>query len=117
MNSPSLLSKLDNLQALHEVVNEKYDVIAVSETWKTDLNDQLLHISGYKKIFNKRCDGRMRGGVALFVKNSIDFAIKTADNTNTFESIFIELSCKYKLKHFHWCYLSTSKHRIIKFQY
>ena len=37
-------------------------------------------------------------GVALFVKNSIDFVIKTTDNTNTFESIFIELSCKYKLK-------------------
>ena len=30
-------------------------------------------------------------------KNSVNFVIKITDNTNTFESIFIELSCKYKL--------------------
>ena len=57
INARSLLSTLNNLQVLLVVVNVKFDVIAVSETWETDLNDQLLHISGYKKISNKRCNG------------------------------------------------------------
>ena len=48
-NIRSLLSKLDHLQALLEVTNVKFDVIVVSETWETDLNDQLLHINEYKK--------------------------------------------------------------------
>ena len=39
INARSLLSKLDNLQALFEFVNVKFDVIAASETWGTDLND------------------------------------------------------------------------------
>ena len=41
INARSLLSKLDNLQVLLEVVNVKFDVIAVSETRETGLNDQL----------------------------------------------------------------------------
>ena len=41
INVRSLLSKLDNLQVLLEVVNVKFDVIIVSATWETDLNDQL----------------------------------------------------------------------------
>ena len=96
INARSLLRKLDYLQVLLEVANVKFDVIALSETWKTDLSDQLLHTNGQKKISNRRCDGRMGGGVVLFVKNSTDFVIKATDKSTTFESIFIELFCLKK---------------------
>ena len=42
IKSRSLLSKLDNLHVLLDVINVKFDVIAVSDTWETDLNDQLV---------------------------------------------------------------------------
>ena len=44
----------------------------------------------------------------MFVKNSNNFVIKTTDSAHTFESIFIELSFKYKPKKCNWCYLLTS---------
>ena len=98
INARSLMNKLDNLQILLESTNIKFDVIAVSETWKTDLSAHLIYINGYNKISNRRFDGRQEGGVALFVKNSIDYGIKTTANIKTFESVFIEISCEFKQK-------------------
>ena len=68
INARSLWSKIDNPQVLLEVVNVKFDVIAASETWESDVNDQLLHIRRYTKISNKWYDGRMGGGGCLVCK-------------------------------------------------
>ena len=63
----SLFHKLDELK----LRAQKYDVIAITETWaKDDMTDAELSIDGFV-IFTSDRKGRLGGGVLLYVRSSI----------------------------------------------
>ena len=76
-------------------------VIAVSETWATADSETLLLLSGYVGISKNRPKSR-KGGVAVFVRDSISFSkrldLDIYDNED-FESICIDIDDKKIAKH------------------
>jgi hypothetical protein len=67
----SLKDKTDQLEVLLNSLKLAFDIIAVSETWDTNVTVSLTNIAGYTKEYKIREDGRKGGGVALFIKNNI----------------------------------------------
>ena len=67
-NARSLNNKMEEFEA--KVTNEEYDIVAVSETWLKENSNRRTGLEGYKEY---RCDRkeRIRGGVAIWVKDSI----------------------------------------------
>jgi len=90
LNARSLLHKMDHLQTLLQIINLDMDVIAVSETWETSINSDLMNIPGYNKCSQYRNTGELGGGVALLVRKSLDYSPLKLQ-TKTFESVFLEL--------------------------
>lgn len=79
MNSQSIcarkLSKLDELRQIFSISN--VDVACICETWlREEIDDAILNIAGYKLIRNDR-KGRVGGGIAIYLKKSIDFQVIT----------------------------------------
>ena len=52
-----------------------FSVIAIIETWAYFTKESLLIIPGYNSIFKNRLKGR-RGGVALFVRQSLAYSVR-----------------------------------------
>ena len=75
LNVQSLRSHHDQLRVLVASLNRQPLVIAICETWLSD-NDplNLYHLDGYQKgIFVNRQNSR-GGGLALFIKNKINYS-------------------------------------------
>ena len=55
------------------IINNKIDVIAVTETWFKDIPDDLILLSGFKCHRRDRNDSSKTkgGGVSIFVRNHI----------------------------------------------
>jgi len=95
LNARSILHKLDHLETLLNIINLDVDIIAVSETWETDINANLINIHGYNKFSKHRTNNDKGGGVALFVRKSLDYSPINHKST-LFESAFIELKVPYQ---------------------
>ncbi len=71
----------------------KFDYIGVSEAYNCEL-DQQLSLPGYHEIITRsRTDGG-RGGVTLFIKQSIQYKIRedlSIIDAHVFESLLIEV--------------------------
>ena len=84
------------LEALLSFVTYKLEIISysISETWITPLSSgPFLNLRGYKFVHNSRLHFK-RGGVTLYVKDTIKFYVLTEVTTmheKLFESIFIKL--------------------------
>ncbi len=88
-----------NWEVFHELLcnlhsdSFDFDFIGVSEAYRCD-QDKRLALSGYHDILSKTRDTGFRGGVALFVKQTINFHIRDDLSVfipHVFESIFIEV--------------------------
>jgi len=91
LNARSLLKKLNLLEVLIKAFNVNIDIIAVTETWETSSNEHVINISGYNKYSKYRGSEMKGGGVALFIKNTLEYSAINIE-TQTFESIFIEVN-------------------------
>ena len=99
-NIQGLSAKFDNLVTfMNDLSSEKFEnlpiVLALSETWLSDLDESSYHINGYHPIIARsRNDNSCRGGVAFYVRidqefeprNDLDLFIPFV-----FESVFIHL--------------------------
>ena len=94
LNVRSLIHKIDHLEALLNTMNIEVDIIAITETWETPINSDLINLPGYNKCSKCRTYNN-KGGVALFVRDSIDFSIVKYE-TKTFESVIIEIKTHSK---------------------
>ena len=94
LNVNSLLPKIDEIRLL--VKNKKIDILVVNETKIDDkVEDQLIAIDDYSR---KRCDrNRNGGGVALYVKNTVNFKPRDDFPNNSLELICIEVEPKNSL--------------------
>jgi hypothetical protein len=74
-------------------LKEKFDIIAISETWFTkDTPHSLFNLDGYSLHYASR-KNKQGGGVALYISNHLSCkSTKVYCSENLFESIFIELS-------------------------
>ena len=68
----------EKLQEYLNVVEDKFSIIALTETWCSDDRadkSSVWQISNYTLIHQIRQTGQKGGGIALFVHNNFDFMI------------------------------------------
>ena len=94
LNVNSLLAKIDEIRLLAK--NKKIDILIVNETKIDDkVEDQLIAIDDYSL---KRCDrNRNGGGVALYVKNTVNFKPREDFPNKSLELVCIEVEPKNSL--------------------
>src|SRR6218665_738333 len=85
-NQTSLWTHLDNIK-------HKFHIIALTETWTTEDNEDHLIYPGYNTYFKSRAQG-IHGGVALLIDNTFQVTIidAIACPTSPIESIFVNVS-------------------------
>ena len=91
-NSRSVINKVDMLRSIACV--EKLDIIGITETWLDTAGKHFLpevEIEGYN-LFHKDREGRRGGGVALYVKSTINSYVNTTIKTDSnTESLWIDI--------------------------
>jgi len=58
INARSLIKNLDNILLFKKGLSHKFSVIALTETWTNEDNEQLVDIEGYNKIIKHREVGK-----------------------------------------------------------
>ena len=95
VNCRGLSNNWERFKDLIETMHNEYfefDVIAVSECYSHE-HDTRLWLPGYQDILSANRKNEHKGGVALFVKDSIQYKVRTDLSVfipNVFESLFIE---------------------------
>ena len=76
-------------------LDHSFSVIALSETWLKDNNQQLCNIDGYSSEHVVR-ESRIGGGVSLFINNDIEYTLlkNVCITDSNMESLFIEIDNK-----------------------
>jgi len=100
LNARSLQNKVDKLELFLNVLDFEFDVITVVETWESEENTKVINIPGYNKISKKRPDGKLGGGVAVFLnqKKDIKYSLRETKVAHTFESVIVEFHKPFKTK-------------------
>ena len=79
-----LCTKLDELSVL--LCNNCVDIAILTETWLNDgITDDLVHITGYYLYRRDRQDGRIGGGVAVYVKYGTPCVFQSYHNQPSLE--------------------------------
>ena len=75
------------------ILNQKYDIFALSETWLNDsIPSNLFSIPGYYPLIRlDRSDGRRAGGVAVYVTSAISAKRRNDLESSHFELLWVEL--------------------------
>ena len=96
INCAGLLSKLDSIIELNNMLNNPFHAIAVSETWLTNLDEDQAIIPEYEFISKPR-EHKSRGGVGIFIKCNLPYTVrKDITSTNVdFEICAIEIENKF----------------------
>ena len=92
-NARSLVNKIKELELL--VKSENADIIGVTETWlNTNILDSEMSMEGYSLLRKDRSDNRRGGGVALYIRNDINFIYcEHLIETEFPESLFCSIIC------------------------
>jgi hypothetical protein len=85
------VSKFEEIASI--ILNQKYDIFALSETWLNDsIPSSLFTISGYCPLIRlDRSDGRRAGGVAVYVTSAIPIKRRSDLESSDFELLWIVL--------------------------
>ena len=95
INICSLIPHIDLLHANLAGLSSKFSVIAITETWTTELNEQAVTLPGYDVMIKSRGDAR----VGLLFDSSLNLNIKArpdlaCKDSNVMESMFVQLPQK-----------------------
>lgn len=92
VNCRSLNKNFAALKNLLSSVSGKLSIIAVSETWLTELSQDTFNLIGFNFVSNCR-KNKIGGGVGLYIDDDIDFKIRTDASvmSDLIECIFIEI--------------------------
>lgn len=94
INIDSLNCHFDDLQDLLNELKNDFSIVGISETYLKDVPSNLLVMSGYKLEYKNRLDKR-KGGVAMYIKDNINFTVRHDLNifaNSSCESLFIEIA-------------------------
>ena len=72
-------------------LTSNYDVIGVTETWLSESDGDEYNISGYT-LYRKDRQDRRGGGVALYIRNSLEAQVLNLDKENNTESIWVRIN-------------------------
>ncbi len=96
LNINSLLKHIDELRVC--MTKQQLDILAINETkLDSDVPLNLISLEGYTWVSKNR--NRSGGGVGFYIRNSINFEIRSDLNQNGIEVLTIEI-LKYKSKPF-----------------
>lgn len=90
------VNKFDNILEFLDNLCVSVDVIVLCETWLKEVNCSLFNVRGYKSIFS--CRDSSSGGLALYVRNSIEHQI----HVNTCLDGFHHMHVGLKLNGLHY---------------
>ena len=92
LNAPSSVKHKDESEILE--AENKIDIIAVNETkLENTIDDSVVSINDF--IFLRRDRNRYGGGVAMFIRNTIDFKHHTDLQCSNLEILCIEMKPKF----------------------
>lgn len=95
VNVRSLTANFNQTKQL--ILNEKYDIIGISETWlHRGIDDGAVKIEGYSLIRNDRT-GKRGGGVCFYIKNNLKFNVIVCEQSDFLEHIWIEFNLHKKI--------------------
>ncbi|KAK4825020.1 hypothetical protein QYF61_023024 [Mycteria americana] len=89
-NARSMGNKQEELEAI--VHQENYDMVAITETWWGDSHNWSAAMDGYK-LFRRDRQGRRGGGVALYVRESLD-SLELDDGDDRVECLWVRIRGK-----------------------
>ena len=92
MNIRSVTKNLSKLDSLLSDIDHEFSIVALSETWLKSDNYLLYGINNYNSEHSYRST-KGGGGVALYVKNDIEYFLRDDLSTNdkNIECLFIEI--------------------------
>lgn len=90
LNCRSLKKNFDKLLLMLNNIGLKFDVIAISETWLSDIDDMnIFNIDGYSSNFTHRnLKGKMGGGVMIYTNDK--YNVKKLDSLCLSEDLYME---------------------------
>ena len=93
LNIRSMAKNLGNFELYLKSLEFEFDIIGLSETWIKGQNLDFSKIQGYRQEHVYR-ENRSGGGVSLFVKNIIDYKLRSDINilNDNLEAVFIEIN-------------------------
>ncbi|ESN91909.1 hypothetical protein HELRODRAFT_181964 [Helobdella robusta] len=92
LQNGSLLNKFDDIYDFLRDLNFEIDVLAISENWLNDSNENLIDINGY--VFKGKHRRIKHGGrVGFYIKNNLDYKIRDdiTSKKNEFEFFVLEI--------------------------
>ncbi len=98
INARSLPKNISNIVNYVNLLENRFSVIGISETWLKDIHDPLIQIPNY--TIEGFCRQNKRGGgVALYIKQDLEYSIRNdlCVNYSEIESCFIELFNTHKV--------------------
>ena len=96
LNIRSLGRNFDSLTNLLSLINHKFSVIGISETWPQD-SAHTIDINEYNFVHNYRND-RSGGGIGLYLSLDLEYKLcndLTFPQQSCVESLFIEIITKF----------------------
>ncbi len=111
LNCRSFASKLTSIQCLLNSIDAKFDIIAFSETWLNDMSANFYSNSfpGYTFYYSNHPDAQQGGGVAAFIKSSLEVHALRSFPVNSFEHLEFHITKPYDITHYYYqCHLSSS---------
>lgn len=91
INIRSLRNKINDIELL--LVNQNIDMLLLSETWLHNNEKDNFFMNGYHMIHNCRDSGG-GGGIAIYLKNTIDYNIKESINQENNQILIINIPNK-----------------------
>lgn len=93
LNIRSLTSNYDKFIHYLSLFNHKFSVLALSETWLTEITREMFKVPKYNAVHHVR-GNRPGGGVSLFIHDDYEFKLRhdlTIKSMVEVESVFVEL--------------------------
>ena len=102
LNIRSLRKNFGSFEILLDGLQHNFSLFGAMETWLKDDDCDLYDIEGYNKLETHR-QNRSGGGVAIFIKDSIEYTIR--NDLITFNEHIESKEHMNAKKYCHWSYL------------
>ena len=95
VNTCSLISHVDSLYASLQLLNNKFSIIGITETWTNQFNENLAVLPGYDSLIKSRV-GKAGGGIAIYIDSELNLNIKQRTDLccaspSIMETLFIQI--------------------------
>ena len=95
VNCRSLNKNFKALENLLTSISGKLTVIAVSETWLTELSEDTFNLMGYSFVSKSRTN-KLGGGVGLYIDSNLEYKLRSDISllNDSIECVFVEIQQK-----------------------